>query len=45
MTLHRWISVGSDLRYDAMRDLKDVGATCIIGKNLTLNHVERCFYL
>ncbi|XP_051128829.1 protein FORGETTER 1 isoform X2 [Andrographis paniculata] len=24
-----WISVGSDLKYDARRDLDDVGATCI----------------
>ncbi len=23
----RWLSVGSDLKYDAMRDLEDVGAT------------------
>ncbi|KAL6567599.1 udp-glycosyltransferase [Orobanche gracilis] len=24
-----WISVGSDLKYDARRDLNDVGATCV----------------
>lgn len=28
----RWISVGSDLKFDARRDLDDVGATCIEGK-------------
>lgn len=27
----RWISVGSDLKYDARRDLDDVGAKCIEG--------------
>jgi hypothetical protein len=32
MILHRWISVGSDLKFDARRDLDDVGATCIEGK-------------
>ncbi|KAL0725755.1 hypothetical protein Bca4012_040354 [Brassica carinata] len=26
-----WISVGSDLKYDARRDLDDVGATCVGG--------------
>ena len=31
MILHRWISVGSDLKFDARRDLDDVGATCIDG--------------
>jgi len=31
MILHRWISVGSDLKFDARRDLDDVGATCIEG--------------
>lgn len=30
----RWISVGSDLKFDARRDLDDVGATCIEGKYL-----------
>lgn len=29
--LHRWISIGSDLKYDARRDLDDVGATCVGG--------------
>lgn len=32
MILHRWISVGSDLKFDARRDLDDVGATYIEGK-------------
>jgi hypothetical protein len=31
MILHRWISVGSDLKFDARRDLDDVGASCIDG--------------
>lgn len=31
MALCRWISVGSDLKFDARRDLDDVGATCIEG--------------
>ncbi|GJN01804.1 hypothetical protein PR202_ga19102 [Eleusine coracana subsp. coracana] len=26
-----WVSVGSDLKYDARRDLDDVGATCVQG--------------
>lgn len=34
MALHRWISVGSDLKFDARRDLDDVGATCVEGKYL-----------
>jgi hypothetical protein len=29
--LHRWISVGSGLKFDARRDLDDAGATCIEG--------------
>lgn len=29
--LHRWISIGSDLKYDARRDLDDVGASCVGG--------------
>lgn len=32
MTFRRWISVGSDLKFDARRDLDDVGATCAEGK-------------
>lgn len=41
MILHRWISVGSDLKFDARRDLDDVGAACIEGKYLKfdLNHL------
>lgn len=31
MILYRWISVGSDLKFDARRDLDDVGAMCIEG--------------
>jgi hypothetical protein len=31
MILHRWISIGSDLKFDARRDLDDVGASCIDG--------------
>jgi len=31
MILHRWISVGSDLKFDARRDLDDMGASCIAG--------------
>ncbi|MCI08742.1 strawberry notch-like protein, partial [Trifolium medium] len=27
-----WISVGSDLKFDARRDLDDMGASCIEGK-------------
>lgn len=38
MILHRWISVGSDLKFDARRDLDDVGATCLEG-------IFRCSYL
>lgn len=36
MILHRWISVGSDLKFDARRDLDDVGASDIEGKFLKL---------
>jgi hypothetical protein len=32
--LFRWISIGSDLKYDARRDLDDVGAKCVKGENL-----------
>lgn len=32
MSLHRWVSVGSDLKFDARRDLDDVQATCIEGR-------------
>ena len=28
---YRWISVGSDLKFDARRDLDDMGATCVKG--------------
>jgi hypothetical protein len=31
MILLRWISVGSDLKFDARRDLDDMGASCIAG--------------
>lgn len=34
---HRWISVGSDLKYDARRDLDDVGATCIQGSYISVH--------
>jgi hypothetical protein len=30
-TISRWVSVGSDLKYDARRDLDDVGAMCVQG--------------
>lgn len=33
----RWISVGSDLKFDARRDLDDMGAMCIEG-NIQLLH-------
>ena len=36
MILHSWISVGSDLKFDARRDLDDVGATNIEGEFLSL---------
>lgn len=29
--IFRWVSVGSDLKYDARRDLDDVGAECVKG--------------
>jgi len=29
--ISRWVSVGSDLKYDARRDLDDVGAKCVQG--------------
>ena len=29
--LFRWISIGPDLKYDARRDLDDVGAKCVEG--------------
>lgn len=32
----RWISIGSDLKYDARRDLDDVGAKCVEGSNLQI---------
>jgi len=35
-TMYRWISVGSDLKFDARRDLDDVGATSVEGSILTL---------
>lgn len=31
MLFPRWISVGSDLKFDARRDMDDVGATCVEG--------------
>lgn len=37
--LFRWISIGSDLKYDARRDLDDVGAKCVEGVNLQTHHV------
>lgn len=36
--LFRWISIGSDLKYDARRDLDDVGAKCVEGVNLQTHH-------
>jgi hypothetical protein len=35
--LFRWISIGSDLKYDARRDLDDVGAKCVEGANLQMH--------
>lgn len=37
MLLCRWISVGSDLKFDARRDLDDVGAAHVEGKSLSLS--------
>ena len=31
VAISRWVSVGSDLKYDARRDLDDVGAKCVQG--------------
>lgn len=31
MLFPRWISVGSDLKFDARRDMDDVGAVCVEG--------------
>lgn len=31
IAIFRWVSVGSDLKYDARRDLDDVGAKCVQG--------------
>ena len=39
--LFRWISIGSDLKYDARRDLDDVGAKCVEGANLQMH----CLFL
>jgi len=44
MILHRWISVGSDLKFDARRDLDDVGATCVEGIFLE-NFIQTRLYL
>lgn len=44
MILHRWISVGSDLKFDARRDLDDVGATCVEGIFLE-NFIQIRLYL
>ena len=35
--LFRWISIGSDLKYDARRDLDDVGAKCVEGADLQIH--------
>ena len=44
LTMCRWISVGSDLKFDARRDLDDVGATIVEGKcavgSFLLRHVD-----
>lgn len=45
LTWHRWISVGSDLKFDARRDLDDVGATCVEGKNFIFDHLDIYFYV
>lgn len=44
MILHRWISVGSDLKFDARRDLDDVGAACVEGIFLE-NYIQTRLYL
>jgi len=36
LTICRWISVGSDLKFDARRDLDDVGATYVEGRMFML---------
>lgn len=36
MILRRWISVGSDLKFDARRDLDDVNAMCIEGRQFNV---------
>lgn len=33
MLFPRWISVGSDLKFDARRDMDDVGAMCVQGSH------------
>jgi hypothetical protein len=35
--LFRWISIGPDLKYDARRDLDDVGAKCVEGADLQIH--------
>lgn len=41
MLFPRWISVGSDLKFDARRDMDDVGAMCVAGSYLrVLNMVS-----
>ena len=35
-TMYRWISVGSDLKFDARRDLHNIGATCVEGRIFAL---------
>ena len=48
---HIWLSIGSDLRIDARRDLDDVGAACIAVQPLnklpygTLTSSKVCFSL
>lgn len=40
-----WISVSNDLKYDAERDLQDIGASKIKACNLTNFHVYICISL
>ncbi|KAI9161515.1 hypothetical protein LWI28_018189 [Acer negundo] len=37
-----WISVGSDLKFDARRDLDDVGAKCVEGRSRLQQLVQWC---
>ncbi|KAJ8425970.1 hypothetical protein Cgig2_009508 [Carnegiea gigantea] len=40
-----WISVGSDLKFDARRDLDDVGATCVEGRVFMLASYQIVNYM